>query len=247
MALRLFTPALLLTGLFALSLTSRVAAQTVYMGFEAEIHTGNNQFSIHNTSTAGIRISKVVLDLTGGNIQVDTVLGGLAFNPLDITLAVADGTSAPTIYNGHFVDGPFPSGYTTTTSLAVGYTGTLSMDVPDGGRLMTFNFTDFDRHEAWGFQVDYDTMTGNSAPVGAALNGVKITVTFRDAFGNTDLITYTYAGNTGGKRSFPTDVGTLRRGPLEPSSVLLIPEPPTLAAALLLCGYGVLRMYRGRC
>jgi hypothetical protein len=227
-------------------LSPGTSAQTVYIGFEAEIHTGNNVFSIHNTSTAGIRISQVVVNLLGGNIQVDTAPGGAAFDPLDKTLAVADGISAPTIVNKHFTGGPFPAGYTTTTSAAVGYTGTLISDIPDGGRVLTFNFTDFDRHEAWGFHVDYDLMTANDKPVGEALNGVSITVTFRDAVGNTDSLTYIYSGNRGKKVSFPTDIGD-HMGPLQPSMVLIIPEPPTLAAALLLAGFGFFRICRRWC
>lgn len=211
------------------------AGPVVYMGFEAEIHTGNNEFSIHNTATAGIRISRVVVNLLGGNIQVDTVLGGLAFNPLDRTLVLADGVASPTINNIHFTGGPFPGGYTTTTAAAVGYTGTLSTDVPDGGRLLTFNFTDFDRHEAWGFRVDYDQLTANTAPRGPDVNGVKITVTFADAYGHTDTLEYLYTGNGGKKVSFPTDAdAVLRYGPSAPSSVLQIPEPASRATALLL-------------
>lgn len=197
------------------------------VGFEAEFHTGDLVFSIHNTSDPGVLISTVYMRL-GTNMLFDTVSGGAAFNPLDKTLQEAVGYQ-----NTHFINGRLGSPYTCLAGTAVGYTGLLSTDIVDGGTNATFHFTDFSRGEAWGFYVDWDTRSANTNPAGSAMNYALLTVTFTDLQGNflTDL-SYAYGTFGGTKRSFPTEMGNLDGPTLQ---IIIVPEPST--ALLLSTGY----------
>ena len=175
-------------GIAGLGLAGQASASTI--GFQTEVNTGS-KFAIRNTSSDGILIQSVTVTL-GDNTLFDTTLGASGngdIDPssplfaLDTSISIAhwdDSDSLNVIRDatGLGADYDVTATWNTSTGGSTGYTGTLGIDVADGATLATFQFTDFNPSEAWGFNVDYDTRGGVEDAGGAAMNNAKVEVTF---------------------------------------------------------------------
>lgn len=158
------------------SLCAGVAHATPTVNFLIDGDTFNSPYSIKNTSNAGEKITRFVLDLStitsGGPFCFDTVLGGacnaspqspLAFAPRNNSAALT-GLSSPS-------------------------------SVTDGSKLLDLNFSDFNAGETFTWDIDVDSATsvsvfGNSL-IGASAtayfsNGLVTFGTLRAVAGNSD-------------------------------------------------------------
>ena len=184
---------------FALLIPSFASANSITIGFEAEIHTKNGNFIIHNISDDNVFLSKVFLVL-GTTMIFDT---SLLAEVTDLSIR-------------HF-------NYVPKAGIDVKYIGPLSKDIINYTHSATLKFTDFTRDEAWGFAVDFDIPLSDSAPRGADMNLASITATFTDRRGNElDTLTYDYKNISGKGVSFPA---TLSKTIDVPNPV---PEPATM-------------------
>ena len=237
-------------GIAGLGLAGQASASTI--GFQTEVNTGS-KFAIRNTSSDGILIQSVTVTL-GDNTLFDTTLGESGNGDIDPSSPLfALGTS---ISIGHWDDSDslnvirdatglgadydVTATWNTSTGGSTGYTGTLGTDVADGATLATFQFTDFNPNEAWGFNVDYDTRDGVEDAGGAAMNNAKVEVTFFDpTSGLTHMLTSQYETFNGNKQSFPTDFLDAEGNNVGPTAELTaVPVPP----AVWLFGSGLLGM-----
>jgi len=204
----------LMFGFLFLLFTANSASAALVIGFEAEINTNTGLFAIHSTSDSGVYISQVIFNL-GSNMQFDTVAGGSASDPVDVTLQEAAGSVEFKNSNASY---PLSSG------TAVGYAGPLSSDILDGEKSATLNFNDYGAGEAWGLLVDLDKLNSNTNPGGSDMEGASIAVTFTDSQGKVlGTLTYAYTGPYGGnKKSFPSGMSkTVNPVPI-PATVWLL-------------------------
>ncbi len=228
-------------------------AYASFIGWDGEIHTGNFKLSFSNVSDQDIYIQSITVDLSASNAEFATESNGTFIDPVP---SYEDGSINNVHWTGQDGDGVDGDGinglsanYSTANYADTGFLGDLATDITDGLQVVTFNFNDFNRDEAWGVTTYFRHVSTGERAAGGDMNGVQVSVTLLGNNNETEVLSYMFSGLGGKKGSFPMgqNVYTGDAIPFNPESFLqpvgsgpVVPNPTVPAPAVIwLLGSGL--------